>query len=113
MQTFSIGPREYEKAFPDSPGVDGVGVKRFGFRQQRLVFSCIYVAADYATTLSNVLTDFNTLANTAFTTAIGSQSFYRCELDASSGMSEPHSTGLAEATFYTRATFVVISKGLA
>ena len=113
LRTLAIGPREYEKAFPDSPGVDGTARKRFGFRQRRFHLGTTYVAADFNTTLGNIVTDFDTLANKSFSITIGGNTFPACELDTQSLISEPHPTGLPSGLFYGYASFVIVQKGLA
>src|SRR5258708_2872747 len=89
MRGFVIGPREYEKAFPDSPGVDGTARKRFGFRQRKLHCNVTYVAADYNTTISNAVTDMDTIPNKSFSVTIGGTAFPACELESSSAITEP------------------------
>ena len=113
MYDYVVGAKEYEKGFHDLAGTDGAGVKRFGYRQQRITLSCCYVQATEDLILSTIQADFTTLCNIAFTTVIGGTSFYRCELDPASHFTHAQSTGLPSGKFYARATMVIISKGLA
>lgn len=111
---YTIYAREYEKAFADSAGTDGAGVKRFGFRQQKLLFKAEYVAASDSACITAVTDDLNTLANTAFTTVVGVTSFYRCELIANeSFMGKVYQTGLPSGLYRAPVSISVICKGLA
>lgn len=109
---YVVGPRLYEKGYPDAAGVDGTGVKRYGFRERRFSFTCIYVAASAAAVVTAVSGDMNTLANIAFSITVDGTAYAACELEPSSNFSEPRHTGLASGRFYSNVVMNVVQKRL-
>lgn len=97
---------EYEKEWEDAPGEDGVGVKRFGFRNRKIIVCGWYVnTGGWDLLMGNIKADFEALANAAFTTTLESGSYPGCELEM--GSHDP-----VEALNLALVTFIINQKRL-
>ena len=106
----SIGPPRYAIAEHDAAGVDGVGIKRFGFRGRKVSINAIYCGHSESAAVAAAMADMSTLANASFAVDIAGIQMAVCELsDESSVDPDTFATG---STACCRATFVIDQKRL-
>lgn len=62
-----LGPKIYDRRDVAYPGMDGIFIKKFGYRGRILIAQVIYINATYNGVKVAFETDQNTLANSLFT----------------------------------------------
>jgi hypothetical protein len=106
----SIGAPRYAIAEHDAAGVDGVGIKRFGFRGRKISIPAIYCNTTEQGAVSAAMADMTTLANTSFTATVAGVQLLACELSEESSVDmDTFATG---STACCRAVFVIEQKRL-
>lgn len=109
--SFTIGTPEYERDWIGSPGVDGVGSKTFGYRNQRVELRVMYVAASETAAITAAVADSDALGSGgASDLVLAGTTFFACFLDQFE-IGQPTSTGAGKMIL--ECDIVVNSKRLA
>lgn len=86
----SIDAPMHGSDYPTTAGVDGTGVKDYGYRGQKISLTVVYVVATFAGVLSAIQTDLALLAAGPSTLVLDGVTYYACDLDsAASGKRGP------------------------
>lgn len=109
VEKYEIGEPEYEKVFFAAPGVDGQGVKRYGFRGLPISLECWYIGTSEAAVIALYCSDMASLATGSFTAVLGN-TFLFCELVKSKMIDPPTMTGFG--TYLAKVTIEISQKRL-